>query len=191
MARKLLTELVPQDWDSQKPAAGSGTSRVLFLQNLDDLVNRPLNNRLSASGVAAAVNLALPNGSAPAVTSFITSTGIGVGPMQPKRYAEFTVKARVSYSLSGNGQAYVFVYRTLGSVPANGAKPNADDVIVGQDAFAGGAAGAGVNQVGTFSFLDTGLDATKRYSYYFAVQGPNGQTITLAGSSQLLVMERS
>jgi hypothetical protein len=190
MSRRLLTEIVPQDWDSQTPAAGSGTGRVRFLQDVDDLVNRPLNNRLIASGAPAAVTLA--NDVAPlAAASAIQSTGIGVGPIQPRRYAEFTVKGRVSYSVSGDGQAYVYVYRTLGAIPANGAQPNAGDVIVGEDAFTGGAAGAGVNQVGAFSFLDTGLDASKAYRYYFAVQGPTGQTIALASSSQLVVMERS
>ena len=50
---------------------------------------------------------------------------------------------------------------------------------------------AGVNQSAAFSFLDTGLDVTKKYAYYLAVLGPNGNQVNLVNNSQLLVMERS
>ena len=83
---------------------------------------------------------------------------------------------------------FIYVYRTLGNIPANGAAPNVGDVIVGGDAF-----GDVPTSVGScsFSFLDSGLDVTKSYKYYLAVKGPNGQTVTLENDSQLLVMERS
>lgn len=107
------------------------------------------------------------------------------------RYAEFTVKARVTFSVDSVGPAYVYVYRTLGAIPANGGPPNPGDVVVGGDAFTGGAMTAGVNQSGAFSYLDTGLSTTKKYSYYLAVMAPNGNTFNLVNSSQVLAMERS
>lgn len=180
--REILDTIVPADWDSQKPAPNSGFQRVRWLQGVSDLVKRPLSNRGTATTSATAVN----------TTGGAISTGIGCGPLQPKRYAEFTVKARVTFNINAASPAYLYVYRTLGSIPANGAAPNAGDVIVGGDAFAGGATpGAGVNQIGTLSFLDTGLDVTKKYLYYLAVNAAPGQVVNLVNSSQLLVMERS
>jgi hypothetical protein len=111
--------------------------------------------------------------------------------MQPKRYAEFTVKARVSFNLNSAGPAYVYVYRTLGAIPAKGAAPNVGDVIVAGDAFTGGAMTAGVNQSAALSFLDSGLSVNQRYNYYFAVKAPNGNVLNLVNASQLVVMERS
>ena len=53
---ELLDKIVPTDWDSKKPG-NSGFSRVRFLQGISDIVARPLNNRLTASTNATAVNL--------------------------------------------------------------------------------------------------------------------------------------
>ena len=181
MSRQLLETIVPEDWDSGTPAANSGFTRVRWLQGLSDLFDRPLKNRLSIVAPNTAINA---NGA-------IQSLHIGVGPLQPKRYAEFTVKTRVSFNLNSVGPAYVYVYRTLGNVPPAGVAPNAGDVIVGGDAFLGGPTSPGVNQSGSFSFLDAGLDVTKKYSYYLAVQAPNGNVLNLVNNSQLLVMERS
>lgn len=181
MARQLLEQIVPLHWDSGKPKSGSGFPRVKFLQSITDLFGRPVNNRLSASTNATAVNC---NGG-------VQSTGIGTGQQQPKRYAEFTVKARVTITLNSAGPAFVYVYRTLGAIPANGAAPNGGDAIVGGDAFLGGPTTNGVNQCGSFSFLDSGLDVTKQYRYYLVVRGPNGNVFNLVNASQLLVMERS
>jgi hypothetical protein len=181
MSRQLLQTIVPQEWDSQDPSPGSGTQRVRFLQNVSDLVDRPVNNRLTASTPATAV----------ACDGKILSTGVGVGPMQPMRYAEFTVKARVTFNINESVAAYVYVFRTLGPIPAAGSEPNAGDVVVGGDAFVGGMLRANVNQVGALSYLDTGLSVTKKYNYYFAVVGPAGSTVNLINASQLLVMERS
>lgn len=186
MSRQLLETLAAPDWDSQAPQPNSGFPRMRWLQGLSDLVNRPVINRLTANTSATAVNA---NGA-------VQSSGIGVGPLQPKRYAEFTVKARISFNVNSIGPAYVFVYRTLAppagsGIPANGAAPNGGDVIVGGDAFAGGPTSAGVNQSAAFSFLDSGLDVTKRYSYYLAVKAPNGNVLNLVNASQILVMERS
>jgi hypothetical protein len=185
-SRELLETLVPQHWDSQEPEVNSGFNRMRWLQGLNDLLKRPVLNRLSATAPNTAV---LANGNA-------QSTGIGVGPLQPKRYAEFTVKARVTFNVNSIGPVYLFVYRTLApavgsGIPADGAAPNAGDVIVSGDSFAGGAMTAGVNESGTLSFLDSGLDVTKKYSYYFAVVAPNGNVLNLVNASQLLVMERS
>jgi len=180
-SRSLLENLVPEDWDSGKPAANSGFSRVRYLQGIDDLVNRPLLNRLG---------LVAPN-TAVALNGTPQSTAIGVSGLTPKRYAEFTVKARVTFNINSIGPAYVYVYRTLGAIPAKGAAPNVNDVIVGGDAFVGGPMTAGVNQSGSFSFLDSALSTTQKYSYYLAVVGPNGNVLNLVNSSQLLVMERS
>ncbi len=181
MSRQLLENIVPGQWDSQKPERGSGFGRVRWLQGVSDLLDRPVKNRLSISAPPTAVNL---NGIA-------QSSGVGVGQLQPKRYAEFTVKARVTFQVNSVGPVYVYLYRTLGAIPARGAAPNAGDVIVGGDAFTGGPTSNGVNQSAAFSFLDTGLDVTKKYSYYFAVSGPNGNVLNLGNNSQLLVMERS
>lgn len=181
MSRQLLETIVPSDWDSQKPQTNSGFSRTRWLQGVSDLVNRPVNNRLTNSTSNTAVNA---NGN-------VQSSGIGTGPQQPKRYAEFTVKARVTFNVNASTPAYVYVYRTLEAVPANGAAPNAGDVVVGGDAFTGGSMVTGVNETGAFSFLDTGLDVTKQYSYYLAVKAQAGKTLNLVNSSQLLVMERS
>jgi len=181
MSRTLLETLIPQHWDSQKPETGSGTQRVRWLQSVTDLFNRPVINRGTATTSATAVTA---NGS-------VQSTGVGTGLLQPKRYGEMTVKARVTFNVNSAGPAFVHVYRTLGAIPANGAAPNGGDVVVGGDAFMGGPTASGVNQCGTLSFLDTGLDQTKSYRYYLSVKGPNGNTLNLINSSQLLVMERS
>ncbi len=180
-SRRLLEELTPATWDSQKPAPNSGQLRVRWLQGLDDLVNRPVNNRQTASASAAAV----------ATNGAPQSSGIGVGPMQPKRYAEFTVKARVTFNVAVAGPAYVYVHRTTGQIPQNGQAPNVGDVIVGGDAFAGGALTPGVNQSAAFSFLDSGLSTSQKYRYYLSVSAPGGSQVNLVNSSQLLVMERS
>jgi hypothetical protein len=181
MSRQLLENLEPQHWDSAKPQPGSGFQRVRWLQGLSDLLNRPVINRAQQSTNATAV---ATNGTG-------QSTGIGTQALQPKRYAELTVKARVTFNLSVNGAAYIYVYRTLGAIPANGAAPHAGDVVVGGDAFAGGSVTAGINQSGAFSFIDTGLDVTKKYSYYLAVRGPNPAVLNLINASQLFVLERS
>jgi hypothetical protein len=179
--RSLLPEIVPTQWDSGKPSAGSGFGRVRHLQSIDDLVNRPLLNRGTATTNATAVNA---NGNT-------QSSGIGTVQLQPMRYAEFTVKARVTFNVNSVGPAFVYVYRTLGDVPANGAPPNVGDVPVGGGSFMGGAATAGVNESGSFSFLDAGLSVSTKYRYYLAVEAPNGNVLNLVNNSQLLVMERS
>jgi hypothetical protein len=179
MSRQLLEHLLPAHWDDAKP--GSGFPRVRWLQGLSDLVNRPVINRATASTNATAI----------ACNGAVQSTGIGTQTLQPKRYAELTVKARVTFNLNSAGPAFHYIYRTLGAIPANGAAPNAGDVIVGGDSFLGGPTTTGVNQAGAFSFLDSGLDVSKSYRYYLAVKAPNGNTLNVINASQLLVMERS
>jgi hypothetical protein len=180
MSRSLVEHLTPQDWDSQKPGA-SGFGRTRWLQGIVDLVNRPAINRAQASTNATAV----------AASGAVQSTGIGTQLLQPKRYAEFTVKARVTFNVNSVGPAYVYIHRTLGAIPVSGAAPGVGDVIVGGDAFLGGPTGNGVNQSGAFSFIDSGLDASKQYRYYLSVKGPNGNVLNLVNSSQIFVMERS
>jgi hypothetical protein len=180
--RELLDTIVPADWDSQKPSANSGFGRVRWLQGVSDLVKRPLANRALVISPDPAVNM----------IGSPVSSGIGTGLLQPKRYAEFTVKARVTFYINSAAPAYLYVYRTQGAIPAIGQQPNAGDVIVGGDAFAGGATpGAGVNQIGAFSYLDTGLNLNEKYSYYLAVNAASGLVVNLINNSQLLVMERS
>ena len=179
MSRQLLTQIKVEDWDGPKGSPNS--PRTKFLQDVDDLFCRPVLNRLNVSTSATAVTC---NGSA-------QSTGIGTGLQQPKRYAEFTVKARVTFNINSTGPAYIYVYRTTGNIPANGAAPNVGDVAVGGDAFMGGPMVNGVNLAGPFSFLDTGLSTSGKYRYYFVVLGPNGNVLNLVNSSQLLIMERS
>lgn len=181
MSRQLLENLDPNHWDSQEPAANSGYNRVRWLQGLNDLLNRPVNNRLQVATAGTAI----------AASGAVQSSGVGVGPMQPKRYAEFTVKARVTFNVNSVGPAFLFVYRTLGAIPANGVVPNVGDVVVGGGAFTGGPTTAAVNQSASLSSLDSGLSVNLKYSYYFAVQAPNGNTLNLVNASQLLVMERS
>lgn len=171
-SRQLLETLVPKHWDFPQ---------VRWLQQLNDLLNRPIINRAASSTLDPAI----------AANGAVQSTGVGAGPLQPKRYAEFTVKARVTFNLNSAGPAYVYVYRTSSAIPANGAAPNAGDVVVGGDSFAGGAMTAGVNESGAFSYLDTGLSVNQKYSYYLAIMAPNGNILNLTNSSQLLAMERS
>jgi hypothetical protein len=178
MARRVLEHITATDWDSGKPGS-SGFGRVRYLQQVDDVINRPLLNRVTASGNAA-VNT---NGAT-------QSTAVGTGTIQPKRFAELTAKCRVTFNLSGNGTLYVFLYRTLGAIPANGAAPGGADVPVSGDAFTGGSVSTGVNQCAAFSFLDTGLDPTKQYRFYLAVKGTNALVANLVNSS-VIVMERS
>lgn len=181
-AREILEAITPQHWESQDPAPGSGTQRVRWLQGLNDLLRRPVANRGNVSTSATGVT---GNGA-------VQSTGIGIPTaLQPLRYAEFTVKARVTFNVNSTGPAYVYVYRTLGAIPANGAAPNVGDVVVGGDSFVGGAMVNSMNQCGSLSYIDTGLDVTKKYKYYFAIQGPIGNTISLVNNSQLFVLERA
>lgn len=179
-AHRVIEHIDPKDWDSKSPATGSGFPRTRYLQQVDDTLNRPVRNRLTASTNATAVNL---NGNA-------QSTGVGAGTIYPNRYLEITVKARVTFNISAGGTLYVYVYRTTGSIPTNGNAPGGSDVIVGGDAF-GLATVAGQNVPATLSFLDSGLDKTKAYSYYLAFKGTNGLVGNLVNSSQLLCMERS
>lgn len=179
---ELLERISPEHWESQKPGSQSGTQRVKWLQQLNDVIRRPVANRGSASTNATATNC---NGA-------VQSTGLGLAtPLQPKRYGEFTVKARVTFNINSAGPAFVYVYRTLGAIPANGAAPGVNDVIVAGDAFTGGPTTSGVNQSAAFSFIDTGLDKTKNYKYYFAVKGPNATVHNLVNNSQLFVLERA
>lgn len=179
--RQLLEQIQPQHWDSQKPAAGSGFHRVRLLQSISDLFSRPVTNRATVSTNATAINC---NGTA-------QSTGVGIIAIQPKRYAELTVKARVTFNLNAVGSAFVYMVRTLGQIPANGAPLNVGDVFVGGDAFVGGPNQGNANYSGAFSYLDTGLDISKSYRYYLAVSGTNGAVLNLVNLSQFLVMERS
>lgn len=153
-------------------------SWVQWLQSLSDLLSRPLLNRLVVSTNALAVNL---NGT-------IQSTGLGTAAITPVRYGEFLVQARVTFDLSAAGVLYVYVFRTKGAVPANGAGPNAGDVAVGGDAFAGPAINAN-SFVGALSFFDTGLLQSQAYKYYFAVNGTNALTGNLINASTLQVSE--
>lgn len=154
-------------------------SWVRWLQSLVDVLNRPISNRVSASTNATGV---VCNGAA-------QSTGIGTGPITPGRYAELWINARATFNLNFAGSLFVYVYRTLGNVPANGAAPNGGDVPVGGDAFAGSADVASQNFAGSLSFIDSGLDSTKAYKYYFAVNGTNTKTANLVNSSQIQVSE--
>ena len=178
MAQELLDKLIPGDWDSKKPGS-THFPRVRWLQSVSDIVARPLNNRLTASTNATAV---VCNGA-------IQSTGIGTGAQTPSRFSEFLVKARVTFNLSGAGTLYVYVYRTTGAIPANGAAPNGGDVAVAGDAFAGPATVGGQNMVGTLAFIDAGLSQSTQYKYYFALRGTNGLTGNLVNNSILMVSE--
>lgn len=174
MPRQLLQDLTPAHWD---------TAQQRWLQGLNDLVNRPVTNRGTAAADKTVVN----------TTGAVQSTGIGIpNALQPLRYAELTVKARVTFHCSSVGPAFLYVYRTtLAAIPAIGAKPAAGDVIVGGGPFVGGATSPGVNEAGSFSFLDDGLSVTGKYLYYLACEGPAGSVLTIPIGSQLLVMERS
>jgi hypothetical protein len=180
MSRSLVEHISPEHWESQKPGQ-SGFERVRWLHGIVDLFNRPAINRAQASTNATAI----------ATNGAVQSSGIGTQLLQPKRYAEFTIKARITFNINSVGPAYVFVHRTLGAIPANGAAPNGGDVIVGGDAFLGGPTGNGVNQSGAFSFIDTGLDQSKQYRYYLSIKAPNANVMNLVNSSQIFVMERS
>jgi|SRR5665213_2329245 len=149
-----------------------------WIQSVVDLINRVVSNRVTASGAAAVTC----NGA-------VQSTGVGTIGINPQRYAELWINARVTFNLSAPGTLYVYVVRTLGAIPANGAAPGGSDVIVAADAFAGPATVGGQNMSGALSWIDSGLDQTKKYLYYFAVKGTNALTANLAASSQMQVSE--
>lgn len=173
MSRNLLEAINPKHWNGAGP--------VRFLQSINDLFNRPVNNRGTATGTVT-VNA---NGA-------IQSTGIGLAnAMTPKRYAEFTVKARVTFQVNSAGPVYLYIYRTTGAIPAAGSAPAAGDVEVSGDSFSGGPTTNGVNQAASFSYLDSGLLQTQAYKYYLAVKGPNGNAVQIVNNSQVIVMERS
>lgn len=189
MTRQLVENITPQHWEDsnsektdgfQTPGgATNGFQRVRWLQGIVDLLNRPTLNRVTGSTNATAVSC---NGA-------VQSAGIGTGAITPKRYAELWASARATFNLSANGTLYLYIYRTKGNVPANGAAPNAGDVAVGGDSFAGGTVSSGVNQSGAHSFIDSGLSETQAYKYYFAVKGTNAATANLVNNSQIQVSE--
>lgn len=151
---------------------------IQWLQSLVDVVTRVITNRVRAAG-GAAVNC---NGT-------VQSTAVATPAITPKRFAELWVQARVTFSLNAAGTLYVFVYRTSGAIPINGAAPNIGDVAVGGDAFGGAADVPAQNFIASLSYIDSGLSATTAYKYYLAVQGTNGTVATLAGTSQMIVSE--
>lgn len=182
MSRQLLEKLTPEHWESGGQGQSQrGFQRMRWLQGVSDLFNRPVLNRMAA----------MTNATTLVTTGMAQSTGIGVGQVQPKRYGEFTIKARVTFNSNTTGSAYLYIFRTQALIPALGAAPNAGDVVVGGDAFASATMAPGVNEIGTFSFLDTGLDVTKLYRYYLAVLAPNASIVNIINASQILVMERS
>jgi hypothetical protein len=174
------TENVPVVAFGHDPKGNHAVTRQRWLQdNVVDVLSRPSTNRVTVSTNATAINC---NG-------FGQSSGIGCGPILPKKYAELWVKARATFNLSGAGALYVYVYRTTGAIPACGAAPNAGDVAVAGDAFAGPATVGGLNMTGSLSFIDQGLNQNQKYSYYFVVNGTNGLIANLINASQLMVSE--
>jgi hypothetical protein len=178
MAVQQILDTLGDEWND-KPTSGAGFTRKRWLQNLSDVVGRHINNRVTASTNATNVNL----------NAALQSTGIGTAAIIPKAYGEHLVHARVTFSISAAGTLYVYVMRTTGAIPANGAAPNAGDVQVGGSAFAGPATVAGQNTIGTLSFFDTGLLQSQAYRYYLAVEGTNGLVATLSNASQITVSE--
>ncbi len=181
MSQVQLLANIPASTTFDDPATkGPAFEWIRWIQGeLIDLLNRIILNRVTASTNATAV---VCNGA-------IQSTGIGTIGINPKRYAEVWLNARVTFNLSGNGTLYIYVYRTIGAIPANGAAPGGGDVIVAGDSFAGPATVGGQNVNGSLSWIDTGLDKTKKYLYYFAVKGTNALTANLINASQMMVSE--
>lgn len=178
MSQNLLPNLPTQTLFDDTKTNTPSFPWLQWFQSLIDLVNRIVSNRVTASTNATAV---VCNGA-------VQSSGVGTIAIQPARYAELWVNARVTFNLSAGGTLYLYVYRTLAAVPANGAAPNAGDVIVAGDSFAGPALGT-QNVNGSLSWIDSGLDKTKKYLYYLAVKGTNALTANLVNSSQLQVSE--
>jgi hypothetical protein len=177
MATKLLEDLPSQTtFDKDKRP---NFDWIRWLQSVADLFSRPVANRVTVLTNATAVNC---NGA-------VQSTGIGAGPITPVRYAEHLVMARITFNESAAGLLFVYVYRTTGAIPANGAAPNAGDVAVGGDAFAGPADVIGQNFSGAMALFDTGLAPNQAYNYYLAVKGPNAAVANLINASQLQVSE--
>ena len=174
------TEHVPVEAFGHDPKGTHATTRQRWLQNnVVDVLARPSTNRVTATTSATAVAL---NGA-------VQSTGVGTGRIIPLKYAELWVKARATFNISGAGAMYIFVYRTKGAIPANGAAPNAGDVAVAGDAFAGPATVGGQNMSGSLSFIDQGLNQNQQYRYYLAVSGTNALTGNLVNNSQIMVSE--
>jgi hypothetical protein len=172
-------EHVPIEAFGHDPKGQHVFSRQRWLGLVVDLFSRPSTNRVTASTNATAVVL---NGA-------VQSTGIGTGTITPSRYAEHLVKARVTFNISAGGTLYVYVMRTTGAIPANGAAPNGGDVAVAGDSFAGPATVGGQNMNGSLAFIDSGLNQNQAYRYYLAVKGTNGLTGNLVNASQIMVSE--
>lgn len=180
MAQSRLIEDFPKETMFDDLSNKTPSFRWLqWLVSLIDLLNRIRQNRVTASTNATAVAL---NGT-------IQSTGVGTGQILPKRYAETWINARVTFNISAGGSLYVYVVRTTGVIPANGAALGVGDVVVAGDSFAGPATAAGVNVNGSLSWIDNPLSVTQQYRYYLAVKGTNGLTGNLVNNSQLQVSE--
>lgn len=179
MSQPNLLEVMPVNSGFNEKSGQPSFAWLRWMQSLVDLLDRVVLNRVTASTSATAV----------ACNGAVQSTGIGTGALTPKRYAEAWIQARATFNLSGAGTLYLFVYRTLGTIPANGAAPGGGDVVVGGDSFAGPATVGAQNMNGTLSWIDSGLDKTKSYKWYFAVKGTNALTANLVNSSQLQVSE--
>ena len=177
MVRQIL-DTIGNEWDLNDPA-GAGFARKRFLQNLSDVVARPINNRVTVPNAGTVV----------ALNATPQSTGIGTGAIMPSKFAETQLNVRVTLNTSMAGNHYVYIYRTTGVIPPNGSPPNVGDVIVGGDAFGGGQLPVGVDTPATLSFIDQGLESSQSYKYYFAVTGPNGANLTLKNGVQLMASE--
>lgn len=154
--------------------AGKHPSLIRWLQSLVDLLGRPTNNRVSAS-----------QGANYSVTSAAdVSSGVGTGPITPKRYGEtFVLGIAAGTNSTNNSPVVISIYRTSGAIPAQGAAPNAGDVRVAY-AVIWVAVGGETWQLPLVG-QDTGLSLTTPYRYYFTVSNGTGggqTTINAAGN---------
>ncbi len=178
MSIQLLPNLPTQTQFDDAKASVPSFTWLQWFQSLVDLINRVVSNRVSVSTNATAI---VCNGA-------VQSSGVGTAAITPIRYAETMVMARVTFNESAAGLTFVYVYRTTGNVPANGAAPGGGDVVVGGDAFAVANVN-GQNFIGSLTFFDSGLSKTQAYKYYLAIDGPNAATVNLINASQLVVSE--
>lgn len=169
---------IGDEWEGHN-GPQKGRTRRDFLNSVQDAVVRHINNRAQAPATAAAI---VCNGAR-------QSTGLGTTALQPSRYGEFQINARVTLNAPVAGNFFVYVYRSTVGVPAAGTAPAGGDVVVGSGAFGGGALPAGVDTPATVTLFDQNLNQQLQYFYYLAVQGPNTDTLNLAAGSQLTASE--
>jgi hypothetical protein len=154
---------------------------VRWLQGVD-LFNRPAINRAQASTNATAI---VANGA-------VQSTGIGTQLLQPKRYAEFTIKARITFNINSVGPAYVYRASHARSDSSEWCGSERGRCHCRRRCLSRWAHRERSQPVGRVLFHRHRPRCHEAYRYYLSVKGPNTNVLNLVNSlADFVVMERS